>query len=135
MVRLEIGDTVCGDQQFQDEEINAALARRGSVYGACADLCLAYAARVSRSVDQMVTGARANFSQMSKQYRIMALQYTAKAASCGMGTPYFAGVSVTDKSNQEQNTDRVPPLFQKGMHDNTIPVGPIGIESQDVGTD
>lgn len=135
LCRLELGDVVCGDQQFQDEEINAALARRGSVYGACADLCRAYAARVSRSVDQAVTGAAAKFSQMSRQYRIMALTYEAKAASSGMGTPYAGAISLTDKNNQVQDQDRVPPLFQRGMHDNLIPVAPTGLESEDVGGD
>jgi len=135
-VRFLIGDTFCSEQQFQDEEINAAIGSRGTLYGACADLCRALATKYSRSVDFAVTGGgRASYSQLSKQYLRQALQFEAKAASSGAAAPYFAGTSEFDKFNQELDQDRVPPVFQKGMHDNSSPVPPIGIESQDVGTD
>jgi len=135
-VRFLIGDRYCAEQQFQDEEINDAIARRGSIYGACADLCRSLSAAYSRSVDfAIVGGGRANYSQLSKQYLRQAVLFDAKAASSGVATPYVAGISETDKTNQELDIDRVPPLFQRGMTDNVQTIAPVGIESETAGTD
>jgi hypothetical protein len=133
-VRLELGDNDCGEQQFQDEEILAVISRYGSLYSACAALCRMLSTKYSRSVDFAVTGGgRATYSQLSKQYLRQALSYEVKAAA--LVSPYFAGISETDKFNQELDQDRVPPVFEKAMHDNQFPVPPIGIESEDIGTD
>ena len=126
-VRFRIGDNVSCEPQFQDEEILAAINARGSLAGACADLCRALATKYSRSVDFAVTGGgRASYSQLSKQYNRQAVMFEVKAAS--LATPYVAGISVTDKLNQELDIDRVPPQFVIGMHDNLIPVPPAGQE-------
>ena len=133
-VRFLMGDTVCSEQQFQDEEINAAINSRGSLAGACADLCRALATKYSRSVDlAIVGGGRANYSQLSKQYLRQALGFEAKATALANG--YIGGISITDKLNQELNQDRVPPQFSIGMHDNWLPVAPIGSESIEEGSD
>jgi hypothetical protein len=122
-----IGDTVCGEQQFQDEEINAAINSRGSLVGACADLCRALATKYSRSVDMaIVGGGRATYSQLSKQYLRQAISFEAKAAT--LATGYVGGVSIADKLNNEMNIDRPDPQFSIGMHDNWLPVAPIGAD-------
>ena len=133
-VRFRIGDNVSCEPLFQDEEIAAAISARGSLAGACADLCRALATKYSRSVDFAVTGGgRASYSQLSKQYNRQAVMFEVKAAS--LATPYVAGISVTDKLNQELDTDRVPPQFVIGMHDNLMPVAPVGSESPQSGID
>jgi hypothetical protein len=135
-VRFMIGDRYCAEQQFQDEEIIDAITRRGSIYGACADLCRSLSVAYSRSVDfAIVGGGRANYSQLSKQYLRQAILFDAKAASSGAAMPYFAGISEADKQNQVLDIDRVPPLFQRGMTDNVQTIAPTGIESEQVGSD
>jgi len=133
-VRFMIGDTVCGEPQFQDEEIAATITSRGSLAGACADLCRALATKYSRSVDFAITGGgRANYSQLSKQYLRQALAFEAKATVAAAG--YAAAMTLSDKLNQEMDQDRVPPLFTIGMHDSLLPVAPVGSESPRSGTD
>jgi hypothetical protein len=133
-VRFLIGDRYCAEQQFQDEEINDAISRRGTIYGACADLCRSLATGYSRSVDFAVTGGgRSTYSQLSKQYLRQAIMFETKAAT--LTGPYVGGISVVDKQNQVLDQDRVPPLFQKGMHDNVSQIAPVGEESIETGTD
>jgi len=134
-VRFMIGDTACGEQQFQDEEINAAIVSRGSLAGACADLCRSLATKYSRSVDlAIVGGGRASYSQLSKQYLRQAIGFESKAAE--LATGYVGGISLADKLSNELNLDRPSPQFVIGMHDNWLPVAPIGSEEHsDTGID
>jgi hypothetical protein len=131
-IRLLIGDTVSTDQQMQDEEILYHLTQRSTVWGAAAECCRTLQARYSRSVDQTAAGTSISYSQMAKAYGIKAAEFEAKAAAGGAGLPYAGGISVADKINQEQNSDRVEPQFQIGMDDDFYPIGPGGNES-DVG--
>lgn len=125
-VRLNIGDTVAMDQQLQDEEILAILAVRPNIYGAAANCCRALAAKFSRSVTQKAAGATINYSDMSKAYALRAQQFEMQAAMVGSGMPYAGGISIADKTSQEQDADRVSPQFRIGMDDNVFPVGPAG---------
>jgi hypothetical protein len=120
-VRLLIGDVLSTDQQMQDEEINYILTRRSTVYGAAADCCRSLAAKFSRSVDQQAGTSKIAYSQLAKSYTMKAIEYEQKATLAGAGTPYMGGISVSDKTSQDQNTDRPPTQFNLGMTDNLIP--------------
>ena len=129
-VRLLIGDTLPTDPQLQDEEVNAFIASRSTITGAAEACCLSLAAKFSRSVDFKAGQSSAKFSDLSKQYRLMALNFGIQAASSGAAMPYAGGISVTDKMRQESDTDRVEPQFVLGMDDNDlIPFGPAANET------
>lgn len=129
-VRAQIGDVLSTDPQLQDEEIATFITGRGSILGACADCCRAIASKFSRSVTQKAGGSAANFSDLAKAYREMALQFEARAAAGGSALPYAGGISNADKLSQELNDDRVSPQFAIGMDDALLPVPPVGIETQ-----
>ena len=128
-VRLLIGDTVSTDPQLQDEEISYFISMRSSPVGAAAECCRTLSAQYSRSVDSAAGGTKEAYSQMAKAYALRAAQFEAQAAAGGAGLPYAGGISVADKSSQEENSDRVSPQFSIGMDDNLLPVPPAGNET------
>lgn len=133
-VRYLMGDTISTDPQVQDEEINWALTQRATTYGAAAIVCRALAGRLSREVDTVDRELRDSISQRARAYSVMANSYEIQAATRGGGLPYAGGISIIDKENQQNDTDRVPPQFQIGMDDNLIdPIGPAGNEDEEFG--
>jgi hypothetical protein len=129
-VRLLIGDVVSTDEQLQDEEITFLLTQRSSIYGTAAECCRSLASKFARSVDQTAGDTKLAYSQLSKAYTAKATAFENKAALSGSGMPYAGGISVADKQNQEQDTDRVQPQFNVGMDENeTLPVGVAGNET------
>lgn len=128
-VRLLIGDTVSSDAQLQDEEISYYLTTRSSAYGAAAECCRTLANQYSRSVDSAAGDTKEAYSQMAKAYALRAVQFESAAAQGGSALPYAGGISEADKLSQEQNPDRVPPVFTIGMDDNMLPVPAAGNET------
>ena len=109
-----IGDTLPADQQLQDEEIDAILGLRSTVYGAAADACRAIAAKFSRSVTQSGGGsAKANFSDLSKAYARMAIAFEAR--SFGYVSMPYAAIHADDCPPPDQQ-------FSVGFEDNYIPL-------------
>ncbi len=134
-VRRLIGDVVATEQQIADEEIQFALSVRSTIFGAAADCCRFIAAQFSRKVDVVVAGAggnlKQNFSSQAKAYMAMAANFDNRSLALGGALPYAGGISVNDKQNAEQDTDRVQPGFNIGMDDNELPIGPVGNETSD----
>jgi len=128
-VRLMIGDTLTQDQQLQDEEIDQYITSVGTTWGAAAACCRTLSAQMSRLADQTSGQSGIKYSQRSKSYLEMALQYDAKAAAYA-GAPYAGGISITDMATQDANTDRVEPVFSIGMDDNFLPVPPVDTENE-----
>jgi hypothetical protein len=128
-IRFLIGDTIYSDPQLQDPEINFAYTTRGNIWGAAAMLCRALAAQLSRQADVVDQNLRNAYSQRARAYMIRASDYEVQAAIRSGAMPYAGGISIADKQQQEQDTDRVAPQFQLGMDDNFLPVGPAGNES------
>jgi hypothetical protein len=133
-VRLLIGDVLENHPQIQDEEISFLLTVRATIYGAAAECCLALAAKFSRSVDVQAGTSKFAYSQLAKAYTTKAAYFNAKAAAGGSALPYAGGISISDKQQQELNTDRVPPQFNIGMDDDYLPVAPAGNESEGEGS-
>jgi len=130
-VRLNIGDTVYTDPQFQDEELARFLATRNSIAGACADACRALAAKFSRSVNSSAATAKIAYSDLSKAYLRMATGFDQKAILAGSGLLYAGGISVSDKNLQVCDTDRVQPQFNLGLDDNDLlPYGPAANQTE-----
>jgi hypothetical protein len=129
-VRRLIGDTNQADQQLYDEEINFAISQRGDIYGGGADCCRYLAAKYSRDIDTVQGELHRLYSARQKAYSARATELNRIAGFSGRGAPYAGGISVTDKMQNENNSDRVAPQFNLGMHENWIPVGPVGNETQ-----
>ncbi len=125
-VRFIVGDTLAKDPQLQDEELLFALTQRSSIWGTAAMCCESLAAQYSRRADTVTGELHTLYSAQSKAYAARALFYENKAVALSGATPYAGGISVTDKVNQAEDPDRVPPQFQIGQDDNYIPVAPSG---------
>lgn len=123
-IRRLIGDVLIGDQQMQDEEINWTVGRYSTVYGAAAECARSLGFQLARQVDTVQGELKTNYSNRSKQYFALARDLEVRGQR-GL-LPYAGGISVTDKDNVAQDTDRTPPAFNRSQFDDTLPVGPVG---------
>lgn len=121
-VRLLIGDTDTTDQLVQNEEINFGLSQANdNIYYAAAWVCRAIAAKFSRLVDTTLDGAlSAKYSSKAKQYQQLASQVEAQGKkTSGKALGVFAGgISNSDMSVANQDSDRVIPAFAINQFDN-----------------
>lgn len=125
-LRSVIGDVVAAAPQFQDEELDVFLGATptsDSVNGAAVTALRALANRYSRSADRAAGNTSIKYSQIAKAYTVQANALARSGQSTFAAMPYAGGISKTDKHNQDNNTDRVPPQFVLDMDDNRIPAG------------
>lgn len=116
-IRYKIGDTDTDNALLTDEEINFVLGRNSDIYSAAADCCDAIVAKYSRRADSSVFGdLDVDLSQVVEQYRELAGDFRKKSLASQI--PYAGGISESDKSSKESDTDRVTPRFERGLHDN-----------------
>lgn len=127
-LRFLIGDTNDGDQLMQDEEVIFTLSQSTSIYGSAAVCCRSIATKYARKADSTQGPIRLNYSQISRNYNMMAAQYDNLSNSRSAQPGYAGGISVSDKSQREEDPDRVDPQFNIGMTDNFLPVAPAGNE-------
>jgi len=116
-VRFLIGDTDASDPQLNNNEIEYTLSTEGSVTKAAVSCCEALYAKYSRLVDETVGSVSFRLSTRAKQY--MDLSKTLRRKNdIRSAKVYAGGISKTDKSVEETNTDRVDPEFTRDLHDN-----------------
>lgn len=133
-VRYLIGDTIRTDQQLYDQEIKFAINNYSNVYLASAVCARAIAAKYARQVDTVQGELRTMYSERTKRYLIMADGPNGlwqQGMARGGVFAYAGGISVTDKQQAEEDTDRISPQFTIGEFDNFLPVGPVGHETLD----
>lgn len=123
-IRRLIGDVLAGDQQIQDEEINWTAGRYATIYGAAAECCRNLGVQFARQVDTVQGELKTNYSNRSKQYFALARDLEVRGQR-GL-LPYAGGISASDKDTVAENSDRVPPAFNRGQFDDLLPVGPVG---------
>tara|TARA_Y100000310_G_scaffold212376_1_gene213214 strand:+ start:2713 stop:3177 length:465 start_codon:yes stop_codon:yes gene_type:complete len=118
-VRFLIGDTDTTDQQIQDEEIAWALSERGDqvYYGAarCAELLGAENAKLTT---KSVGDLNIQYGQRADQFYSLASRLERMALSHHPPVPFAGGTSRADAIARDEDTDRVMPAMEKGMHDN-----------------
>ncbi len=118
-VRLLIGDTDTADQQLQDSEIDFYIATYGSALMAAGKAARALAAKYTRKADKEVGDLKIAYSQIAKNYFLLAEQLEAQAGRTGSQVQiYVGGVSRSEKARVEANTDRSAPSFRRGQFDN-----------------
>lgn len=127
--RFLIGDTLSNDQQLSDEEIKFSLSLRSSIWGAAATCLRNLSAQYSRLADSVQRDLRVVYSAKSKAYALRAAEFETMSNARGGFAGYCGGISIADKTAQEENSDRVPPNFGIGITDNNnSPVAPAGNE-------
>ncbi len=109
-VRLLIGDTDTTDQQLSDGEIAFYLAEEDSTYAAAVQACYAIAAKYVRLTDKSVGDLRISYSQRQIAYKELA-KFLIEKAGMSQGMMYAGGISVDDKQDTKEETDRVQPAF------------------------
>jgi hypothetical protein len=114
-VRFLIGDTISADPQLADEEINWTITQEADVYQSGASCCDRLASFYARQVDTDVGPTKLSASQRTKVYTKLAIQLRVKAFSRGGIAPVATGLSVADKQQIENNSDRITPDFFKGI--------------------
>lgn len=115
-VRFEIGDTTSTDQLLSDEEIAYAGSVEGSDLCAAARCCEALAGKYGRLADMREGKLDIKLSQRKKAFLDKADQLRMQDAK-GAGI-YVGGESISDKEATNEDTDRVPTAFYRGMLDN-----------------
>jgi hypothetical protein len=128
-VRRLIGDVLYGDQQMQDEEVRWYVATNSTVWAAAASAAASLGAQFSRLVDTVQGELRTLYGQRAKNYMMLAARLDAQSKGRSPALAYAGGISIADKENQVENSDRVPPQFTLLMFDNYLPVSPVGHQS------
>ena len=118
-VRFIIGDTNADDPQLEDGEIDFLLTAEGTVSGAAVAACRALVAKYARLCDKWVGDLKILASQKQLHYsRLLETLQTPSGASALRAIPSAGGISVSQKTEYESDTDRVQPAFRRGMDDN-----------------
>ncbi len=116
-VRFLIGDTDTGDQQLQDEEIDAMLTDNAdNAYTAAIACAEVLVARFSRYVTKSVGDLSISYGERVTNYKSLLGQLRMRS-SIQSAAPYCGGISVSDKLTDEADTDRVAPAFSIGSMD------------------
>lgn len=124
-VRRLIGDVYSAEQLVQDGEIEFFITQEGSLYRAAAACCDAIAASFARQVDRTIgTDAEGDQRQGAidkraeshrhAHYMRLAAQLRREAAKRTAG--WAGGISVLEKEEAEQDSDRVMPAFERDTH-------------------
>jgi hypothetical protein len=124
-VRFLIQDVDQSDQLVSNEEIAFAISENETLPYAAVYLCRRIAARFAREADKTVSASGGlsttqALSQRSRGFLKLAETLEAEISSSqGMSLrPYAGGVSVSDKTSVESDSDRTQPAFSAGMFDN-----------------
>ena len=119
-VRYLSGDTDTSEQLASDAEINYCIAREGNNTAAAALVCESIAANLAREV-QITAGAggelKLYLQQMSEAFSKRAHDLRIKASA--FAVPYASSISTERKEVQEEDDDRVTPMFSRDKFKNT----------------
>lgn len=118
-VRFLIGDTDTSEQLLQDEEIQYLINTYGNVILAASYAARAVCAFFARCADKEIGDYSIKASQKSEAYCNLAekLEKEYKEKELILVAPYAGGISIDDKCNNQQDTDRVKPKFSKDQFD------------------
>lgn len=120
-IRMLVSDTDSDDQLMQDEEIDTIIflevgdiTQPYSVHRVAAEVAQQIAGNFSRQGLQQDDRVRVAFEQRAADYRVLADRLLARSRRGG-AIPYAGGISQSDKDLVEDDSDRVLPLFSRGM--------------------
>lgn len=122
-VRYLSGDIDEDEQLASNAEVTYCISETGNKFTAAALVCDGIAAKLAREVT-ITAGAggelKLRLEQMSEAFAKRAIVLRARAAIDA--TPYAASVSTARKEVQEDDDDRVKPIFERDQFKNTSSV-------------
>ena len=126
-IRFPTGDTDTNDQLINDEEIawtnnqvTGSDTATTALYEVSYRVMIAIASKFSRRADQSVGYLKVDMFQKATNAREQAALLKPQALREGnTPTPYAAGISVSDKEIDEENSDIVQPYFSRGQWTNS----------------
>lgn len=113
-IRFLIQDTQTLRQLMQDEEIDWQQTKEANGFFAAAACCEQLVARAGGVTSKTVGPFSLGYDPMV--YRGLAASL--RARGCGHQVPYAGGISIADKTAQQDNADAVQPAFFRGIFDN-----------------
>lgn len=117
-VRFLAQDTVKTDPLLEDEEIDFLITQEGSAQKAAIKAAQTIMAKFARFVDESVGQVKKSFSQRFGHYRDLVDDLNRHAAMRG-AVPFAGALTETQKDVQEDNDDRIDPIFTRDMNDFT----------------
>lgn len=116
-LKFLVGDqsTSSATELLSTAECNWLLTTYGSPRAAAPHAARAIAADFADKVDKSVGDFRLAANEKFEHYTTLAKSLERQASFSA--TPYAGGISISDKRSYEDDTDRVPPSFTIGMHD------------------
>lgn len=121
-VRFRIGDTDTSDQLLSDEEILSLITEEGSKEAAAAVAAEGLAAEFSRrATSESVGDLRFQYGDQAARYERLADRLRTTFSSRN-AAPIAGGISRSRKRLVKDDTDRVPPSFQRDQfrHPGTV---------------
>ena len=124
-VRLYIGDTDSTNPLVTDQEIEFALeSRSDNLYGASAELLRALASKYARRANTRFEGVSIDYGKIAAEFRAQALRAEAEALrNGGLGAPIASGISISDMTSVDDDSDRVDSAFKRGQFRNPPDTG------------
>lgn len=110
-VRFAIGDTLTSDQQITDEEIDFVLSTQPSITLAAIECCDHLIGLYARLVSQSVGSISVSYAERQKNYVGLRRRLAHRLAP----VPYAGGISIADKTSNEEDTDWDYPSIYRGM--------------------
>ena len=115
-IRLEIGDTQSNQHEIEDEEIEYAYAREGTVVQAAARCCEMLAAKYAKKDGFRGGTIQTEKTTVSGKYRTMARYLRARGVTAG--SFIMPSMSKDRKADNAADTDTVQPFFKRGIMNN-----------------
>ena len=132
IVRLHVGDisTSTGSELLPDAAYTTFNSQASSIWIAAQLAANALAARAASSDSAGVTKREVGDLKITYSggledagtYRALASKF-GRMAAAGV-SPYAGGISVSDKSSVEDDTDRIKPMFKRGLFDSNQTLDP-----------
>jgi len=121
-VRWLVGDTDTSNAELQDEEIAFALTQAGDdIYLAAAISARALAGKFASLVDTKFESVSSDYSNLRDNYYALAVKLEKQSkqyGSRGLGLPAAGGLTYSDIDSNDQDSDRVDPVFKQGQFAN-----------------
>lgn len=115
-VRMRLGDTSSGSNEFEDEEIDALLDDEGSKLGALAASAETLGAKYARRADRTIGKLRIVYSRASERFFTVADRARKEVVLDGVSVA-AGGISKAAVRSAKADTDRVEPFFERGQFD------------------
>lgn len=126
IVRILVDDPLGANQIFADSHYQVIVDIESNEYRAAAVAARTLAAHFAQKVSTSVDKVKIENQQKSEAYIGLAKSYDKAAAAGGgtfdaaaLGTPVITGISESEMDSVREDTDRYPPSFERGLHDNS----------------